>query len=139
MLARTVSQGPAGARHAPPPRCAWRTSARHYGPTIALDGLDLTIQPGELVALLGPSGCGKTTALRLVAGLEDADAGRVVIDGRDVTQLPASRRDTGMVFQAYSLFPHMTARENVAFGLRMRKVGTRSGGARRGRCSSWWA
>jgi putative spermidine/putrescine transport system ATP-binding protein len=96
---------------------------RHYGSTVALDGLSLTIQAGELVALLGPSGCGKTTALRLVAGLEDADGGRVVIDTRDVTHLPPNRRDTGMVFQAYSLFPHMTARENVAFGLRMRKVG----------------
>jgi putative spermidine/putrescine transport system ATP-binding protein len=96
---------------------------RIYGSTTALDGLNITIQAGELVALLGPSGCGKTTALRLVAGLEDADGGQVVIDGRDVTHLPASRRDTGMVFQAYSLFPHMTARENVAFGLRMRKVG----------------
>jgi putative spermidine/putrescine transport system ATP-binding protein len=96
---------------------------RIYGSTTALDGLNITIHAGELVALLGPSGCGKTTALRLVAGLEDADGGQVVIDGRDVTHLPASRRDTGMVFQAYSLFPHMTARENVAFGLRMRRVG----------------
>ena len=78
--------------------------------------------PGELVALLGPSGCGKTTALRLVAGLEDADGGRVVVAGKDVTGLPANKRDMGMVFQAYSLFPHMTAGENVAFGLRMRGV-----------------
>ncbi|MGD0834353.1 MAG: ABC transporter ATP-binding protein [Candidatus Dormibacteria bacterium] len=98
---------------------------RQYGTTTALDGLTITIGAGELVALLGPSGCGKTTALRLVAGLEDADSGRVVIGGRDVTSLPASRRDTGMVFQAYSLFPHMTAEENVAFGLRMRKRGAR--------------
>ncbi len=95
---------------------------RSYGSVNALDGLNLTIGAGELVALLGPSGCGKTTALRLVAGLEDADGGRVVIGGRDVTELPANRRDAGMVFQAYSLFPHMTARQNVAFGLRMRKV-----------------
>ena len=97
---------------------------RHYGSVNALDGLNLTIGAGELVALLGPSGCGKTTALRLVAGLEDADGGRVVIGGRDVTTFPANRRDAGMVFQAYSLFPHMTARQNVAFGLRMRKVGS---------------
>ena len=97
--------------------------SRRYGPVVALDRLDLTVQPGELVALLGPSGCGKTTTLRLLAGLEDADDGRVVVGGRDITHLPASRRDMGMVFQAYSLFPHMTVRQNVAFGLRVRRVG----------------
>src|SRR2546423_5460510 len=77
---------------------------------------------GELVALLGPSGCGKTTALRLVAGLEQADSGRIVVAGDDVTGQPTNKRDVGMVFQAYSLFPHMTAWQNVAFGLQMRKV-----------------
>ncbi len=95
---------------------------RRYGTIVALDDLSLTLAPGELVALLGPSGCGKTTALRLVAGLEDADGGRVVFGGNDVTALPTNRRDVGMVFQAYSLFPHMVAWENVAFGLQMRKV-----------------
>jgi len=95
---------------------------RRYGPTTALDGLSLTLAPGELVALLGPSGCGKTTALRLLAGLEQADEGRVIIGGSDVTDLPTNRRNIGMVFQAYSLFPHMVAWENVAFGLQMRDV-----------------
>ena len=95
---------------------------RTYGAVSALDGLNLTLAPGELVALLGPSGCGKTTALRLVAGLEEANGGRVVIDGKDVTRLAANKRDVGMVFQAYSLFPHMTARQNVAFGLQLHNV-----------------
>ena len=97
--------------------------SRHYGPVVALDRLDLTLEPGQLIALLGPSGCGKTTTLRLLAGLEDADAGRVIVGGRDITHMPASKRDMGMVFQAYSLFPHMTVRQNVAFGLRLRRVG----------------
>jgi len=95
---------------------------RHFGSTRALDGLDLTLQPGELVALLGPSGCGKTTALRILAGLDEPTVGRVLVDDKDVTNVPANQRDMGMVFQAYSLFPHLTAQANVEFGLRLRKV-----------------
>jgi putative spermidine/putrescine transport system ATP-binding protein len=97
---------------------------RRYGPVHALDGFDLDLAPGELVALLGPSGCGKTTALRLLAGLEDADAGRIVVGDQDVTSVPANKRDMGMVFQAYSLFPHLTALDNVAFGLQLRGTPT---------------
>ncbi|WP_448627268.1 ABC transporter ATP-binding protein [Geodermatophilus sp. URMC 64] len=93
---------------------------RRYGSVLALDGLDLEIAGGELVALLGPSGCGKTTALRAIAGFERPDAGRVLLDGRDYTDVPASKRDMGMVFQAYSLFPNLTVADNVAFGLRVR-------------------
>jgi putative spermidine/putrescine transport system ATP-binding protein len=100
-----------------------RNLTRAFGATRALDEMSLDIAPGELVALLGPSGCGKTTALRIVAGFEFADSGEVLIDGRDVSGVPASKRDMGMVFQSYSLFPNMNALDNVAFGLRMRKVG----------------
>jgi putative spermidine/putrescine transport system ATP-binding protein len=98
-----------------------RSLSRSFGPVRALDGLTLDIAPGELVALLGPSGCGKTTALRIVAGFEAADSGTVTVDGKDVSPVPAARRDMGMVFQSYSLFPNMTALDNVGFGLRMRK------------------
>ncbi|TXJ71751.1 ABC transporter ATP-binding protein [Streptomyces lavendulae] len=100
----------------------FRGLRREFGATVALDGLDLTVRPGEFLALLGPSGCGKTTALRMLAGFEHPDSGAVLVDGRDITRVPAHRRDAGMVFQSYSLFPHLPAVDNVAFGLRMRGV-----------------
>ncbi|WP_066518020.1 ABC transporter ATP-binding protein [Curtobacterium ammoniigenes] len=95
---------------------------KSYGQHTALRSLSLRIEPGEFVSLLGPSGCGKTTALRAVAGLEQIDGGAIRIDGTDVASVPVNKRDIGMVFQQYSLFPHMTVRQNVAFGLEMRRV-----------------
>ena len=93
---------------------------RVYGSVRALDGLTLHLAPGELVCLLGPSGCGKTTALRILAGLDLPTSGTVSVGGKDLTKVPANKRDMGMVFQAYSLFPHMTVIDNVAFGLKLR-------------------
>jgi putative spermidine/putrescine transport system ATP-binding protein len=99
-----------------------KSVTRRFKDMVALDSLDLEVGAGELVALLGPSGCGKTTALRIVAGLDRADEGQVILKGQDINGLPAHKRNMGMVFQAYSLFPNMTAAENVAFGSQMRKV-----------------
>src|SRR3954452_12889017 len=93
---------------------------RNFGPVKALNGIEVELGQGEFLSLLGPSGCGKTTALRLVAGFDRPDAGRIVVDGKDVTNVAPSKRDMGMVFQAYSLFPNMTASQNVEFGLRIR-------------------
>jgi sn-glycerol 3-phosphate transport system ATP-binding protein len=94
-----------------------------WGGAPAVDGVSFSAAPGALVALLGPSGCGKSTTLRLIAGLEDASAGRIAIGGRDVTQLPPAKRGVSMVFQNYALFPHLSVAENIVFGLKVRAVG----------------
>ncbi|SHN07878.1 ABC transporter ATP-binding protein [Roseibium suaedae] len=90
-----------------------------YGKTAAVENLDLSIHRGELLALLGPSGCGKTTTMRSIAGLMPVRSGKIVLDGRDITRVSANKREIGLVFQSYALFPHLTVFENVAFGLRL--------------------
>jgi spermidine/putrescine ABC transporter ATP-binding subunit len=106
----------------PDPMIELRGVTVRYGPVLANDALDLVVHRGELLTLLGPSGCGKTTALRTLTGHVRPDVGRVVIDGRDVTHVPTHRRELGMVFQNFALFPHMTVRDNVGFPLMIRGV-----------------
>ena len=117
---RTLASAPATAT-SPGAPVRLEGVSRVFGATRALDRLTLDIAPGEFVALLGPSGCGKTTALRMVAGFDSPDEGRILVDGHDVAGLAPQRRDMGMVFQSYSLCPNMSARDNVAFGLRLRR------------------
>jgi putative spermidine/putrescine transport system ATP-binding protein len=95
---------------------------KQFGANVVLNGIDLEVKQGELLTLLGPSGCGKSTTLNLIAGFLDADRGEVHIKGNNVTKVPPYKRDLGMVFQTYSLFPHMTVYENLSFGLKLRKV-----------------
>ena len=96
--------------------------SKHFGTVMAVDGVDLEIAHREFVVFVGPSGCGKSTMLRMISGLESVTAGRIRIGGRDVTHVPPSRRGVAMVFQSYALFPHMTAAENIAFGLRLART-----------------
>ncbi|WP_439592741.1 ABC transporter ATP-binding protein [Microbacterium sp.] len=111
-------------------RVEFRDVAKDYGSTRVLHGIDLDIAPGEFISLLGPSGCGKTTALRVLAGLEQATAGTVLLGDRDVSRVPTNKRDIGMVFQSYSLFPHLRVQGNTAFGLRRRGVGAKDAARR---------
>ena len=103
------------------PALVLRALTKHFGSAVAVDGIDLDVRPGEFLTLLGPSGSGKTTTLRMVAGFMAPTSGSIEIGGSDMTRVPPHRRDVGMVFQNYALFPHMTAAENVAFPLRMRR------------------
>ena len=96
--------------------------SKRYGDHTVVAGVTLDVADGEFVVLLGPSGCGKTTTLRMIAGFVEPSAGAARIGGKDVTFLPPWHRNTGMVFQSYALFPHMTVAQNVAFGLEMRKL-----------------
>src|SRR5262245_59353884 len=98
---------------------------KSFGAVRTIRGIDLTIEKGEFVVFVGPSGCGKSTLLRLIAGLESIDTGSLWLDGRDITQLPSSRRDLAMVFQSYALYPHMTVYENMSFALRLAKADAR--------------
>jgi putative spermidine/putrescine transport system ATP-binding protein len=99
-----------------------RQATKSFGAAVVLDGVDLAVEQGEFVSLLGPSGCGKTTLLRIIAGLANADGGGVTLDGQDISRLPPHRRDVGVVFQSYALFPHLTVAENIAFGLRAKRT-----------------
>ncbi len=95
---------------------------KQFGDVTAVDHVSLTIGKGEFFSLLGPSGCGKTTTLRMIAGFEEPTSGRILLAGADVTYVPAAKRPVNMVFQAYALFPHMSVRDNIAFGLKIKKV-----------------
>ena len=114
------SVGEAHSPAKPRPKVVLEAVEQRYGDVLALATLDLAVEEGEFLTLLGPSGCGKTTTLRIIAGFVDPTAGRVLINGRDVGRLPPNKREVGMVFQNYALFPHLTVGENIAFGMKQR-------------------
>ena len=95
---------------------------KHFGNLKAIKGVNLAIEKGEFVVFVGPSGCGKSTLLRMIAGLTEINAGHLLLDGRDITQLPSSKRDLAMVFQSYALYPHMSVYDNMSFALRLANV-----------------
>ena len=103
------------------PELSIESVTKRFGGTMAVDRLSLTLGKGEFLSLLGPSGCGKTTSLRMIAGFVLPDEGRILMRGRDVTEEPPYRRDVGLLFQSYALFPHMSVFDNVAFGPKMRR------------------
>ncbi|TWT15201.1 ABC transporter ATP-binding protein [Reyranella sp. CPCC 100927] len=104
------------------PFLALESLTKRFGDQVAVDALDLAVEPGEFVSLLGPSGCGKTTTLQMIAGFIEPTSGAITLEGRDLLGMQPNQRGLGIVFQSYALFPHMTAAENVAFGLEMRRV-----------------
>ena len=93
--------------------------SKHFGALAAVDGVSIDIRENEFFALLGPSGCGKTTLLRMLAGFERPSGGKILLDGADISSVPPHRRPVNMMFQSYALFPHMTVRANIAYGLEM--------------------
>ncbi|WP_299846072.1 ABC transporter ATP-binding protein, partial [uncultured Jannaschia sp.] len=103
-------------------RIALHDIRKRFGATEVIHGVDLAVEDGELVVFVGPSGCGKSTLLRLIAGLDRPSSGTIEIDGRDVTRLSAAERGLAMVFQSYALYPHMTVRQNLSFGLENTKM-----------------
>ena len=105
------------------PDVTLRGVTKRFDDLVAVDDIDLDVRPGEFLALLGPSGCGKTTTLRMIAGFEEPTAGEIEIGGRSAVGVPPHRREVNTVFQQYALFPHMTVLDNVAYGLKQRKIG----------------